>query len=167
MSTKRWWSCEPDSLRHPKTLWPEPEGTTGEFWASWPPTEVEKQKSECTLMTAYPVIHSNGLVSSTDTRVVGCSLLPAPAFAQRLGADSDSPGCRHTAHLTVCRLHGTLWKFEMRSNRWWNQITKGPEVLRLGQVNADLSVLSWNWKVMHAHEGTIVYSQLESITPWQ
>lgn len=40
------------------------------------------------------------------------TVIPAYFAAQRRGADSDSPGCMHTAHQTGCRLRDRLQKFE-------------------------------------------------------
>lgn len=39
------------------------------------------------------------------------TLIPAHAVALQTGADSDSPGCMHTAHQTGCRLPGRLRRF--------------------------------------------------------
>lgn len=101
MSTRKWWSCGPDSLHPPRALGPKSVGTADESWASWPPTGGKKKRNtEFTVLNRLP----RRPLSERHT------LVPALVVARQTEAGSDSPCCTQTAHRSGCRLHGRLWR---------------------------------------------------------
>lgn len=63
MSTRKWWSCGPDSLHPPRALGPKSVGTADESWASWPPTGKKKWETQSSLF--WTDVHADRWVSAT------------------------------------------------------------------------------------------------------
>lgn len=66
MSTRKWWSCGPDSLHPPRALGQKSAGRAGESWASWPPTE-KKIRRETQSSQFWTDVHADRRVSATHS----------------------------------------------------------------------------------------------------